>query len=73
VTIRHRLEEDLQVRREKSQCGISRLFFFFTTNFGPTSLAAGGGVSPGCKLVPLVSRRSRCVAGLEMCFATQAF
>lgn len=73
LTIRHRLEVDLQVRQEGKEPLWHPKPVCFTTTLGPTSLAAGGGGSPGCRLVPRVSRRSRRVAGLEMHFATQGF
>lgn len=73
LTIRRRLEVDLEVRQEGKELLWHPKPVFFTTTFSPTSLTAGGGGSPGCRLVPLVSRRSRRVAGLEMCFATQGF
>lgn len=59
MTIRRRVEVDLQVRQEGEEPLWHPKPVFFATTFGPTSLAAGGGGSPGRRLVPLVSRRSQ--------------
>lgn len=59
LTIRCRLEVDLQVRQEGEEPLRHPKPVFFATTFSPTSLAVGGGGRPGCRLVPLVSRRSQ--------------
>lgn len=52
-------------RRGQSHFGTPKPIFFTVTSVPAALLQAGG--CPGSRLVPLVSRRSQCIAGLEMC------
>lgn len=59
LTLRCRLEVDLQVRQEGEEPFWYPQAHFLYSHLSPTSLAAGRGVPGSSRLVPLVSRRSQ--------------
>lgn len=73
LTIRRRLEVDLQAGQGRKEPLGHPKPVFFTTTFSPTSLAAGGGGSPGCRLVPLVSRRAQRLADWRSALPHEGF